>query len=43
MSTEGIAAEMITSGKLNTGELQIMNGNESVFRWDALGISAFDY
>lgn len=42
LSANGMTADLITSGKLNTSELQIMNGNDAAFRWDALGISAFD-
>lgn len=42
LSTDGLAAENITSGKINTNKLQIMNGNEPAFRWDQYGISAYN-
>jgi hypothetical protein len=34
---------MITTGSLNTGEVVIMNGEQPTFRWDAKGLTAFDF
>ena len=42
LTPEGISASLMTTGILNAGNIQIMNINEPVFRWDAFGISAFD-
>jgi hypothetical protein len=33
---------LITAGTLNAGEIKIMSGRDPVFRWDELGITAFD-
>jgi hypothetical protein len=41
LSSEGISANKITAGQIDTGLIQIMNGTEPAFRWDAFGISAF--
>jgi len=43
ITSEGISASRITSGEVNTGVVSIMNGTESYFRWDAKGITAYDY
>jgi hypothetical protein len=42
LTNEGISADLITAGRLDAGAVQIMSGNEPVFRWDAYGISAYD-
>jgi hypothetical protein len=42
MTTEGISASLVTAGTVNTGTINIMRGDEPAFRWDALGISAFN-
>ena len=42
LTSDGIAADLITAGILNVGEISIMNHNDPVFRWDSFGISAFD-
>ena len=42
ITSEGISADLITTGKLNAGVVQIMAGEEATFRWDAYGISAYD-
>ena len=42
LTSDGIAADLITTGILNVGEISIMNHNDPVFRWDSFGISAFD-
>lgn len=41
LTNKGISANLITAGKLNTGEIQIMHGNDPTFKWDAYGISAY--
>lgn len=43
MTARGIDAKSITTGRLNTGEVVIMNGDYPTFRWDSSGITAFDY
>jgi hypothetical protein len=43
LTPEGISASMVTTGTLNAGEISIMNVNDPLFRWDAFGLSAFDY
>ena len=42
VTNQGISANLITAGRLDTGAIQIMSGTEPVFRWDAYGISAYD-
>ena len=42
LTNEGISADLITAGRLDTGAIQIMSGNEATFRWDAYGLSAYD-
>ena len=42
VTRDGISASLITAGQLDAGVVQIMSGNEPVFRWDAYGISAYD-
>jgi hypothetical protein len=37
----GINATYITSGYLNTGVINIMNGGFPSFRWDGIGLNAF--
>ena len=43
LSSDGIAADLINTGRLNTNEIQIYGGDNPTFRWDAKGISAYDY
>ena len=43
ITSDGISASLITAGTINAGEIAIMNADEPVFRWDAFGISAFDF
>lgn len=43
LSSAGISANKITAGQLNTGEIQIMSGNDPTFRWDEKGITSYDY
>ena len=42
LTNKGISANLITAGKLNTGEIQIMTGNDATFKWDVYGLSAYD-
>ena len=42
LTNEGISADLITAGRLDIGAVQIMSGDDPVFRWDAYGISAYD-
>ena len=39
----GISASVITTGQLNTGAIEIYSGTEPTFRWDAMGITAYDF
>lgn len=43
ITAEGMSANLIRTGILNANEISIMNGKDPVFRWDAFGISAYDY
>lgn len=43
VTAKGVSASLITSGQLNTGIIQIMFDKEPTFRWDALGLTAYDY
>lgn len=43
LSSSGIAADLINTGRLNTSEIQIFGGDNPTFRWDTHGISAYDY
>jgi hypothetical protein len=42
LTPEGISASLVTAGTLNAGEISIMNGRDTAFRWDSFGLSAFD-
>lgn len=42
ITNQGISADLITTGRLDAGVVQIMSGDEPVFRWDAYGISAYE-
>lgn len=39
----GINATQITTGQLNTGVINILNGNYPSFRWDGNGLSAYKF
>ena len=39
----GINANWLTTGKINTSNINIMNGDFPSFRWDENGISAFEF
>jgi hypothetical protein len=43
ITANGISANLISAGVINTGEIQIMNGKDPTFRWDAHGITAYDF
>lgn len=43
ITAEGISANKITSGQVDTSLVQIMNGSEAYFRWDVYGITAYDF
>jgi hypothetical protein len=43
LSENGIAADSITSGILDTGTLRIMNGDKPGFVWNAAGITAYRF
>lgn len=43
ITAKGINASTITAGQINTGNIQIMNGNDPTFLWDAYGITAYDF
>jgi hypothetical protein len=43
LSSQGISANLITTGILNAGTVLIMSGNEPAFRWDAFGLSSYSY
>ena len=43
LTAQGISASLVTAGIVNTGEIQIMNGDEPTFRWDTHGITAYDF
>lgn len=43
MTGHGINTQFLTSGQINTNEIYIMNGNNAAFRWDNIGLSAYDF
>lgn len=43
ITSHGINAKILTSGTVNTGEVNIMYGEQPTFRWDAYGITAYDF
>ena len=43
ITADGIAASILTSGTLNTGNVNIMYGMEPTFRWDRYGITAYGF
>jgi hypothetical protein len=43
ITANGISANVLTTGQVNTGLIQIMNGDEPTFRWDSHGITAYDF
>ena len=41
LTSEGISADRITAGTINTQNIWIMDGNNPSFRWDKAGLSAY--
>lgn len=41
ITPQGISADRILAGQINTGEICLMNGKDSTFLWNAFGINAF--
>ena len=39
----GINANYITTGQLNTSKVNIMSGSFPTFRWDSVGLNAYEY
>ena len=42
ITPDGIAADYVTAGQLNTGKIEIMHKDKPMFRWDAKGITAYE-
>ena len=40
---DGISADVLTAGKINTGEIYIYDGDAPSFRWDNKGLTAYSY
>ncbi|MBQ5475396.1 MAG: hypothetical protein IIT65_12065 [Lachnospiraceae bacterium] len=38
---DGISADVLTAGRINTSEIYIYDGAHSSFRWDNTGINAY--
>jgi autotransporter adhesin len=43
VTSDGISASLISTGTLNAGIINVVSGNEPVFKWDEHGITAYDY
>ena len=43
ITPHGINAKILTAGTINTGEVNIMYGEQPTFRWDTYGITAYDF
>ena len=43
ITAKGISADLLTAGKINTGEILIANGDQISFRWDTFGLNAYDF
>jgi hypothetical protein len=41
ITPKGISADLLTAGKINTGEILIYNGNHPTFQWNSLGLTAY--
>lgn len=41
ITSEGVSASLITAGKINTGEITIMDRSNPRFKWDSEGIKAY--
>lgn len=42
ITPEGVSADLITAGRIDSGTIQIMNKNDTSFRWDSKGITAYN-
>lgn len=42
ISGEGVGTQYLTTGAINTANISIMGGNSPLFRWDEIGLTAFD-
>jgi hypothetical protein len=42
ITKDGMSANLITAGRLDTNAIQIMSSDKPVFRWDSHGISAYE-
>lgn len=42
ISGEGVGTQYLTTGAINTANINIMGGNSPLFRWDEVGLTAFD-
>jgi hypothetical protein len=42
ITAQGISANAITTGQLNTNNITLFNGNYPTFRWDSLGLTAYE-
>ena len=43
LTTDGISANLIVRGRINTNEIQIYNDNLPTFKWDGLGLTAYSF
>jgi hypothetical protein len=43
ITNDGVSAKILTSGVLNTGIVNIMNGSEPTFKWDSYGLTAYNF
>lgn len=43
ITADGISANLITAGQIDTSVLQIMNGKQPTFRWDSHGLTAYGF
>ena len=41
LSTDGISANLITAGSINTNEISIFSGESPTFKWDKFGLTAY--
>ena len=42
LTPDGISASLVTAGTIDTGNINIKNGNDATFMWNACGLTAFD-
>lgn len=41
LTADGISANLITAGQIDTSKLRILAGDDEKFRWDAVGLTAY--